>query len=1591
MLFLWTYFLSYVQYNVSLFINIETKMRIKLCLLFSFFFSVSLAIAQIPDNRESSYRIPENLIPHEDYVPGKLIFKLKANANPHDTRMQNLLTHFGISAPKAYFPQAKKPRQTKDIFGRPYTDLSSVFFIEFPESLSIYSLSEALNQLDLCEYIQPQFIYSSHRENAIMFTPNDPQVNLQWHLQKINAYQAWDIFQGDTNIVIAIADGGQNWSNPDLQNYYVNYNDPVDGLDNDGDGWIDNISGWNTGDNNYDVTAYCGSCIHGTAVSGVAAAGTNNNAGVAGVGFKTKFMPIKIANSANQWVGGEASIFYAAEQQVKIINCSWGSTFFNPVLLDVVKYATINKGCMVVASAGNGSPTTQTPYFPAAYENVVAVSGTDTSDLKLGNMLSGSSFYKEVDLTAPAQNIYTTLGASYANVGNGTSYSAPMVSAAAALLHGMNPGLHMLQIEAILKQTAFDNRNLPGNLAYAGKIGSGRLDLNAALSNSVYGPYFLFQKRKYSSSSNNAFLPGDTVFLNGNFLNLLDASSASAYGVLRSNSPYVQLVDSLFTMGIVQGMDSTNNLLNPYSFLINASCPENQEIELEWVWYDGSYSQRQFFSLIVHPNYIDVEINKLHTSIGFKGRIGFMDENDEIGLGIKSEDGFQHMLAGSFLIAENASRVSDATFSSAVVPFDADFNTLQATEQLPSPANQFIARGKFDDSAAGAQALGVEITQNIEALNEVNKDQFVLIEYEIENTQTDSLQSVYAGIQAYWNLLNTQYYDYSNVAAYDTLRRMGYGYNPSGNSKFAGIRLLSGGPATHYAFNFNGAGGSINMQDGFTSAEKWSGLSSVNIRNQSNPGTSLSMVGSGPFAIQPGAKIKLAFALVIGNSKNELQENADSAMSYYLNKWNMWTGAVSTNWHLGGNWSKGIVPDSSHRVIINFNASHQPQINFFAACKDLHVDSGAILQIMDNAALRIGEQCENYGSIYIWENGQFLQAEKSNYNGNGIFKTRKTAATEMEYFGGLSRQIAPLSDFYNGISGGINANIWASSDSLPILPSACYSSIPASGSPLTHIAVFQNTQALQCVSEGYRIRLNGQVLPGYGMSIRMQAGDSLIQIGKPFNQQLNRTFNQTTTNARFGHFAANPYPSRVDWTHFIQQNSHISGGAAYVQSGKNLQLIQAYNNPYLPSAAGFWFGADSNQTQVDLLYENAQRKSGMAYDTAQLRPFHALYRLQVESPSLYSNEIMLIDDKASDFQTEYALDLAHIHPGFSYPYWAIKNPHDQKLYASNSIPLIQGGDIFPLHIKSDESGVFTFRGKKSGLGNDSLWALFYDAVDSTFTFMEDDSAISIHLNQPQEDLRFSLVFAHKARFQFEAAMCKESAHQMQITNPQNIPISWYLLSTQNGDTLYSGQSQSAHDTIWGIASGDYILYYGAGKISDSASVQLSVLFPVLADFDAASSAGLFQPINFQNQSTGADTYQWDFGDGNQSALPDPQHTYNSGGNFVVRLISSNPYCSDTIEKNIYIWGQDAEETGFDSIKCWATGQNLYIQTSIELSDAHIRLYAHNGQLIRLYQKEHLSEGLHSFHLPIVAAGLYLIEVSTKEQTFNKKLYIDFGK
>ena len=138
-----------------------------------------------------------------------------------------------------------------------------------------------------------------------MYQPNDPSADsvTQYHLKNIQAYLGWAISKGDTNTVIGIVDTGTDWDHPDLQdNIKHNYADTIDGVDNDNDGYIDNYRGWDLGENDNDPSSSVSSfgVHHGTGVSGIAAATTDNSKGVAGVGFKCKFLPVKIFNDNNQ-------------------------------------------------------------------------------------------------------------------------------------------------------------------------------------------------------------------------------------------------------------------------------------------------------------------------------------------------------------------------------------------------------------------------------------------------------------------------------------------------------------------------------------------------------------------------------------------------------------------------------------------------------------------------------------------------------------------------------------------------------------------------------------------------------------------------------------------------------------------------------------------------------------------------------------------------------------------------------------------------------------------------------------------------------------------------------------------------------------------------------------------------------------------------------------------------------------------------------------------------------------------------------------------------------------------------------------------
>ena len=217
--------------------------------------------------------------------------------------------------------------------------------------------------------VEPLF---THRT---FFSPNDPDIGSQYYINLIEANEAWDVTHGNSSIVIGIVDTGGDLDHPDLQNnIFIDPADPTDGIDNDGDGYIDNNRGWDfsgadasligtpgfQGDNNPSV--FSGNKFgHGTMVAGCASATTNDGVGISGVGFNTKLLFTKhyadnqpdnsTSYSSNLYEG----LLYAALHGAKIINCSWGNTNASGIAQDIINYVTLELGCLVVAAAGNSN------------------------------------------------------------------------------------------------------------------------------------------------------------------------------------------------------------------------------------------------------------------------------------------------------------------------------------------------------------------------------------------------------------------------------------------------------------------------------------------------------------------------------------------------------------------------------------------------------------------------------------------------------------------------------------------------------------------------------------------------------------------------------------------------------------------------------------------------------------------------------------------------------------------------------------------------------------------------------------------------------------------------------------------------------------------------------------------------------------------------------------------------------------------------------------------------------------------------------------------------------------------------------------
>ena len=808
-----------------------------------------------------------------DYIKHKLIIKIKpdfhskcSNSEINLPDLQHIFLQLGITTIQKKFPTIKSPDKKFNELGQAYADLSLIYEIDYQSDNNIEQIINLILSTSKVEYAQPQYI-----QKSLDYIPADPLNFNQYHLPLIKAYKAWDLYKGDTNTVIGIVDWGTDIDHPDLvSNLKYNFLDPIDGIDNDNDGYTDNYRGWDLGDNDNNPQ---GIITHGCFSSGLSSAKTDNNTGLSGTGFLCKYLPVKISDSNNLGIKSYEGIVYAVEHGCSIVNCSWGNTFNSgPFGQDVITYATINRGALVIASCGNNNSVQ--PFFPASYNYVLSVSASNNIDTKW----SGSSYGYYVDIDAPGENVWSTLDGGTYGASSGTSTSAPIVSGCAALLKSKFPSMSGLQIGEKLKVSADIIDTIYANLPYKYLLGSGRINLYNALTDSMHPSVSLANHNITDLNHDGIFTKNDTLIITGNFINYLSPSTASLKVTLKCLSGNTSMIDSVAMLGIINTLSTTNNNSQPFRVMLKPGILANEDLIFKLTYSDINYSAFQYFNLIANINYLNIDTNLITTTICSEGMIGYNNGNSSQGLGFTYNNSETLISSGGFIVGKSYTQVSDVLPGPTGI-FDHDFFSIKNVSKIsPSSFSDIETLGIFNDSLAQNTKLNVELKHQSFAWSSAPNDKFIIIRYTIKNRNNILINNLYAGIYMDWDIGNFT----KNRIGFDPSNRLGYCFSIEGGT-FTGISLLTGGNLIHYGFDNNGSNGSINISDGFATNEKYSALkSSRNDAGMFSGGNDVSqMVSSGPYALGPTDSVVIAFALIAGDHLNSIQNSAAQAKQMY--------------------------------------------------------------------------------------------------------------------------------------------------------------------------------------------------------------------------------------------------------------------------------------------------------------------------------------------------------------------------------------------------------------------------------------------------------------------------------------------------------------------------------------------------------------------------------------------------------------------------------------------------------------------------------------------------------------------------------------
>jgi len=396
-------------------------------------------------------------------VPGGLGFQSTAHADPPNTSFASgeILVKFRGAAPTQI---NESDRVRKGIRSLKRLDEKGVHRVQLEPDISVAEAQAILSQDPEVEYAEPNY----YRHLAL--DPNDLSYPSQWNLPIINAPTAWNAATDCAATPVAVIDSGVDYEHTDLAaNIWSNLADVAgDGVDNDGNGYIDDTMGWDFVADDNDPMDENG---HSTHVAGTIAAVGDNGQGVAGLCWDGQIMALRTFDAEGNGTVADVieAMQYARTKGARVVNASYAGADFSQAEYDEISLLNDSGILMVVAAGNEGADNDRLPSYPAGYDlpNIIAVAATDRND----RLASFSNFgAATVHVAAPGDSIFSTYVNNDYAFGSGTSMAGPHVSGLAALVWNTNPGLAASQVRARILDGVDRLADLSGKIFTAGRI-----------------------------------------------------------------------------------------------------------------------------------------------------------------------------------------------------------------------------------------------------------------------------------------------------------------------------------------------------------------------------------------------------------------------------------------------------------------------------------------------------------------------------------------------------------------------------------------------------------------------------------------------------------------------------------------------------------------------------------------------------------------------------------------------------------------------------------------------------------------------------------------------------------------------------------------------------------------------------------------------------------------------------------------------------------------------------------------------------------------------------------------------------------------